>query len=157
MPIIMHSEHQTSEQAGYEVSDLNPSVVIYLLSAITLVAALSFVITIMVVRYFDESRRGAAYNREVPVTSGVGEIDQTPTVSYTLQRRPEQERETIYGPQREQIGSYGVLTDAQGVERARIPVERAMELLVQGAVEYRQEPTVALLGGGAAEADDTTE
>ena len=147
----MHNEHQTSEQAGYEVSDLNPSVVVYLLSAITLVAAVSFVITIMVVRYFDESRRGAAYNRETPVTAGIGEIDQTPQVPYTLQRRPEKEREEIYGPQREFISSYGVVTDAEGVERAHIPVEKAMELLVEGKVEYRQAPTVALLESAATE------
>lgn len=148
----MHNEHQTSEQAGYEVSDLNPSVVVYLLSAITLVAALSFVITIMLVRYFDESRRGAAYDRQAPVTAGVGEIDQTPKVPYTLQRRPEREREEIYGPQRERLGSYGVLTDAAGVERAHIPVEKAMELLIEGKVAYRQEATVALLEQDSLEA-----
>lgn len=148
----MHSEHQTSEQAGYEVSDLNPSVVIYLLSAIMLVAAISFVITIMVVRYFDESRRGAAYDREVPVTAGVGEVDQEPSVAYTLQRRPDREREEIYGPQREKLRSFGILTEAEGVERAHIPVETAMELLVEGKVAYRQEPTVALLSNGDEEA-----
>jgi len=146
MLIIMHSEHRTSEEAGYEVSDMNPSLIIYLLTAITLVAAASFIITIMVVRYFDDSRTGAAYGRTAPVTAGVGEISQEPAVSYLLQRNPIRERDEIYGPQKELIGSFGVATDSPGVERGHIPVEVAMELLAEGKAPYRQEPTAALLG-----------
>jgi len=154
MPITMHSEHRTSEEAGYEVSDMNPSIILYLLAAVTLVAAFAFIVIIVLMRYFDEARTGTSYGHTVPVTAGVGEFSQDPDVTYRIQRNPVRERDELYAPQKALVGSYGVITDAEGAARAHIPVEVAMELIAEGKAPYRQEPTIALLEDDAEETEE---
>lgn len=131
-----------SIKAGYETSDMKVNIIVGSLTALLVVLIAGVAICIVIMRGFDHANTPA-----VPPSALAGEVSQVPGEP-RLQQDPVLEKEQILGEARARLNGYGILSDEPGVERAHIPIERAMALVASGAVPYRQEPTDATVDAG---------
>lgn len=132
-----HPTHSADVQ-GYEESDMNFSLII---AAAIGLSILMFggVIAAMVVLRTIETR--PAMNTTAPSPLAV---DETWLVEGpTLQMDVRKDRDVEFAGEMARLNSYGKVSDVAGMQRAHVPVEVAMDLLLEKKVPYRQEPVVA--------------
>lgn len=144
----MHDHHhEPSVDAGYETSDMNVKVMVALMAVIAGLAVVSFFITILVIRYFDDARFPYGPVREASPL--VQEGMQRPDVPYRLQSDPIADRRKLFSAQQEQLEGYAITTQAIGYERGRVHIDNAIDWLVEGKAPYRQPVTNAQLDAPA--------
>jgi len=142
--VVMHHDNpahpERSIKEGYEISDMNSRIIVISLIGLLLLMWGACVVIVMVIRGFNESRQPlnttAASNL---ATAGVQVPDEPHLQGYYVV----DEREAIDAENLVNVTTYGVVSAEPGMERVRIPVDRAMTLLVEGKAPYRQAPTMA--------------
>lgn len=135
MPNLPHSE-----KAGYETSDVNTRVVFMFLSAVALLIFLGIMISLIVLRSL-EHRPATNQTEASPL---VGDPADAVRPGPNVQADPLSDRTRILDKAEARLHSYGLVSDEPGMERAHIPIERAMELVASGEAPYRQPVTEAL-------------
>lgn len=125
---------ETSINEGYEVSDMHPRIIVTSLIGLLILMFGACIVIVMIIRGFNQSRQPLdttpASNLATP---GV----QVPAEPH-LQNDPVADRIKIDEQNQHQVASYGVLSEEPGMERVHIPVDRAMALVAEGKVPYRQ-------------------
>ncbi|MBL7646951.1 MAG: hypothetical protein JNK74_12255 [Candidatus Hydrogenedentes bacterium] len=131
--------NEASIKEGYEVTDMHARIIVTAFIALMILMFGACVVIVMVIRGFNQSRQPLdttpASNLATP---GV----QVPAEPH-LQGDPVADRIKIDEQNQHQVASYGVLSAEPGMERVHIPVDRAMALVAEGKVPYRQTPQVA--------------
>ena len=142
----MHSaapkDMEKSVKEGYEVSDMNPKIIMISIAGLFFLLAGSCAVIVMVIRGFDTSRPALD---TTPVSPLATEGIQVPAKPH-LQLDPVADRIAIKAENQKKANSYGVVSEEPGMERVHIPVDRAMALVAEGKVPYRQEPAPAAEG-----------
>lgn len=136
---------EASIKEGYEVTDMNARIVVTSLSGLLILMFGACVVIIMVIRGFNQSRSPLD---TTPASSLATAGVQIPAEPH-LQMYPVEDRIKIDEENQTEVDSYGVLSEEPGMERVHIPVNRAMALLAEGKVPYRQAPQVAVEGAAA--------
>lgn len=140
----MHSPStQVSEESmheGYEVSDIHTGVISGCLAALAVIMISALFTIIIVIRGFDDSRPALNQSEKSPVRS----VDSFAPGSPPLQQDPVADKRAFVSEMLHKTEMYGWVSQDPGQERVQIPVSRAMELLAEGKVPYRQKPQVAL-------------
>lgn len=145
---VMHHDTpghpEVSIREGYEVTDMNPRIIVVSLIGLLVLMFGSCIVIVLVIRGFNQSIRPMNTTQASSlVTPGV----QVPTEPH-LQIDPVADRIKIDADNQNQVNSYGILSEEPGMERVHIPVDRAMTLVVEGKVPYRQPaPPVAAVPG----------
>ena len=75
-------------------------------------------------------------------------LDQVPPAPH-LQQYPREDADRYLKASAEHLTSYGVISEAQGMKTAHIPVDKAIDAVAAGKVAYRQKPTTATTTEGA--------
>lgn len=126
---------EASIKEGYEVSDMNTRIIVVSLIGLLALMWGACVIIVGVIKGFNESR---------------GPMDTTPasalaTPGVQIPEEPHlqginviDDRIKIDEANQLHVSTYGVVSQEPGMERVRIPVDRAMTLLAEGKVPYRQ-------------------
>lgn len=139
----MHNDaphnNEASIKEGYEVTDMHARIIVTSFIGLMILMFGACIVIVMVIRGFNQSRPALdttpASNLATP---GV----QVPAEPH-LQGDPVADRIKIDEANQHQVASYGVLSTEPGMERVHIPVDRAMALVAEGKVPYRQAPQVA--------------
>ena len=117
---------------GYEARDTSAIWVALAIALLALLVVVAFLVTRSVVRSLD--RRGAATQEEPhPMTQF-----RRPPATALLQAQPTAEYEAYQARQRELATTYGWIDAEQRI--VRLPVERAMELLLERGLPVRSGP-----------------
>lgn len=125
---------------GYEVTDANPGIILVMIAIVTMMAVAAFPIVLWLVAHWDTSGR-PAYNT-TPKSPVARPLDQVPPAPH-LQNFPRADADAYLNGSKAQLGSYGVVAEAEGMKHAHIPVEKAIELIANGKAAYRQQPVTA--------------
>jgi len=143
--MVMHNAdtnvNEASLKDGYEVSDINATIVVMFLFVLALMTAAGFIAIIIVLRGMDAA---VPEKVEHPMTQQMQA--RVEASGPKLQMNPPADRRELEAKQEARLHSYGILSDAETKRVAHIPIEKAMELVATGAVPYRQEPTQAKTG-----------
>lgn len=130
---------EASIKEGYEVTDMHARIIVTSFIALMILMFGACVVIVMVIRGFNQSRQPLDTTPASNLaTAGV----QVPAEPH-LQGDPVADRIKIDEQNQHQVASYGVLSAEPGMERVHIPVDRAMALVAEGKVPYRQTPQVA--------------
>ena len=141
----MHTTHSKpvnpeSMHDGYEVTDANSGIIVIMLTVVGMVGAAAFPIVLWLVSHWDTTGR-PAYNT-TPKSPVAKPLDQRPPVPH-LQNFPRADADAYLNASTEQLGSYGIIAEAEGLKSAHIPIEKAIDIIAQGKASYRQQPTIA--------------
>jgi hypothetical protein len=131
--------NETSIKEGYEVTDMHARIIVTSFVALMILMFGACVVIVMVIRGFNQSRQPLD---TTPASSLATAGVQVPAEPH-LQGDPVADRIKIDEQNQHQVASYGVLSAEPGMERVHIPVDRAMALVAEGKVPYRQIPQVA--------------
>lgn len=136
---VMHHDNpahpELSIKEGYEVSDMNTRIIVISLIGLLVLMWGACVVIVMVIRGFNESRGPLdATAASVLATPGV----QIPEAPHLQGTNAIQDRIDIDKANQLNVTSYGIVSQEPGMERVRIPVDRAMTLLAEGKAPYRQ-------------------
>ena len=151
----MHNDHN-SEEVGYEVTDLHPGIVVFFLGVLGFMVFGSVIAGIMILRGFDESRMPIGAASVSPLSYPDAQVPDGPH----LQGDPVKDKEEILAAGEAHLASYGWVAEDGEMKRAHIPIDRAIELVGKGEVQYRQKAAVAAVDDTAAEtvtSDDAVE
>jgi len=145
---VMHHEAprqpEKSLREGYEVTDMNTTVIKYFLVGLFVLLFGAVGAIIMVMRGFEESRPPLNPEAASPLATAGIQIPDKPH----LQQDPVGDRIAINAANDAQVNGYGVISGEAGMERAHIPVSLAMERVAGGKAPYRQEPVASQLPSG---------
>lgn len=137
-PAPQNSEASIKE--GYEVSDMHARIIVTSLIGLLVLMFGACIVIVMIIRGFNQSRQPLDTTPASDLaTAGV----QVPVEPH-LQGDPVADRIKIDEQNQHQVASFGVLSEEPGMERVHIPVDRAMALVAEGKVPYRQTPQVAV-------------
>lgn len=142
-PVNPESLHE-----GYEVSDMKVSAILAAFVAIGLLGAAAFPICLWVINDWDQGR--APYNTTL-VSPVAQPMDQVPPAPH-LQQYPREDAEAYLKEQHLKLESFGVVSQAEGMKTAHIPVEKAIDAVAEGKAPYRQRPVAATTATTAAPA-----
>jgi hypothetical protein len=137
----MH-DPKDSIKEGYEVTDMNIRLILISLAGLALMTITGFITIIIVMRGFEESRGPLNTGKASPLAAA---DSQRPPEGPILQQDPVADKVVVLEAAFAQLGSYGVVSDTPGHERMHIPIHRAVELVGEGTVPYRQAPVTAAL------------
>lgn len=129
-----------SVKEGYEVTDMNARLVMYFIAGLFILIFGSVLTIVVVLRGFDESRPSL---NTTPASALAPEGVQVPEKPH-LQLNPEDDLKALVETNTRPLGTYGMVSEEPGVERAHIPVEEAMKRVAAGEAPYRQEPAEAV-------------
>lgn len=140
---VMHHDAPGNPEAsireGYEITDMNARIIVTSLIALFILMFGACIVIVLVIRGFNQSRQ--------PLDTTPASAMATPAVQVPgephLQMDPVADRIKIDAENQGQVSSYGVLSEEPGMERVHIPVDKAMTLLAEGKIPYRQTPQVA--------------
>ena len=132
---------QDSIKEGYEVTDMNTTIITYFIIGLFVLMFGSAFAIIIIMRGFDESRAPLNTDAVSALATDGQQIPMTPH----LQIDPVADRIEIKTANAEQLVKYGTVSDDATMERAHIPVEEAMKRIADGEATYRQAPTAAQL------------
>ena len=132
---------------GYEVTDLKPGMIIMLLTVVGLMGAVAFPIVLWIVTHWDQTRSPYDVNPRSPVAQP---LDQVPALPH-LQQFPRRDALQHIAEAGAYLNSYGTVSESVGMKTAHIPIEKAIELVAEGKVAYRQQPVTATTAPAAAE------
>lgn len=136
---VMHHDNpahpELSIKEGYEISDMNSRIIVVSLIGLLILMWGACVVIVMVIRGFNESRG--------PLNTTAASSLATPGVQIPEEPHLQgfnviEDRKNIDKANQLHISTYGIVSEEPGMERVRIPVERAMALLAEGKVPYRQ-------------------
>lgn len=129
----MATSPPSSPSRGYETSDARPRALLYFFLILT--AALVFTALGMkwLFGHFANAQNAGAF-----VSSPFGNVRPLPS-GPRLQEAPQQDIQLYRESQRKLLDSYGWVDRRNGV--ARIPIDRAMELLLKQGLPTRQSPS----------------
>ena len=130
---------EASVKEGYEVTDMNTTLIGTFIIALFMMMFGAVLTIIVVLRGFEESR--PALN-DTPASALAVEGMQIPDEP-RLQMDPVKDMEKAFDENVRSIEGYGWISQEAGVERAHIPIEEAMKRVAEGDAPYRQEPTAA--------------
>ena len=130
-----------SIQEGYEVTDMNTTVIIWFLVGLFAMLFGSVAVILMVLRGFESSR--PALNSDTLSALATPEMQRPPMPH--LQDDPVADRKAIKKALAVEANGFGMVSEEGGVAIVHIPVDRAMEIVASGDVPYRQTPKTALL------------
>ena len=136
----MHDD-KDSVKAGYEVTDMNIRLILISLTGLALMTIGGFVSIIFVMRGFEASRTPLNPAQASPLSTPDAQLPTGPI----LQQDPVAEKEVILGAAEGRLSTYGVISDTPQLRRVHIPISRAIELVGEGRVPYRQEPVTAVI------------
>jgi hypothetical protein len=129
----------TPAGAQYEHTDIDPGIGYKFALWLTVAMVLSFGIVYGVFMFFDRQQRQAdVAAQKYPLAVGVERPNPTPF----LQTQPFQDISMLRGDEAKKLTSYGWVDKEGGV--TRIPVDRAMELMLQRGFPTRSEGGDAL-------------
>jgi hypothetical protein len=130
---------QDSVKEGYEVTDMNVTIISYFLAGLFVLMFGSVGAIVMVLRGFDESRPALNQEPVSPLATAGIQVPDGPL----LQMDPVSDRKAIEAKDVAHVTSYGIVSEDHGMARAHIPVDIAMERMAAGKGTYRQAPTAA--------------
>ena len=136
----MHNPKDSINE-GYEVTDMNVRIISLFIVGLFVLLFGAVGAIIMVMRGFEESRPALNTDPASPLATADAQIPDAPH----LQQYPVEDRKIINAENDAQVNGYGIVSQEQGMERAHIPVSRAMELVADGKAPYRQTPVSAQL------------
>jgi hypothetical protein len=129
-----HEYGPTPPGAQYEHTDIDPAIGYKFALWLAVAMVLSFGIVYGVFRFFDSQQREAnAAAQQFPLAAGVTRPNPTPF----LQTQPFKDIYSLRQDEAQKLTTYGWVDKAGGV--TRIPVERAMELMIQRGFQVRSE------------------
>lgn len=136
----MHKDYkhdpQLSISTGYEVSDINTRAIITFAIIVAIVGVLVLPITAMIIRTLQDTRPPESPR---PLSPLAGHIQHIP-LDTLLQTEPQEDARREVGAARAHLEIYGIVVDEPGEARAHIPIGRALELMAEGRLPYRQTP-----------------
>jgi hypothetical protein len=135
-PVNPESLHE-----GYEVSDMRIGAILAAFAAIAIMGAAAFPICLWVINDWDQGR--APYNTTL-VSPVAQPMDQVPPAPH-LQQYPREDAEAYLKAQHVKLESFGVVSQAEGLKTAHIPVDKAIDAVAEGKAPYRQRPVAATL------------
>ncbi len=130
---------EASIKEGYEVSDMHARIIVTSFIALMVLMFGACIVIVMIIRGFNQSRQPL---NTTPASNLVTPGVQVPVEPH-LQGDPVADRIKIDEQNQHQIATFGVVSEEPGMERVHIPVERAMSLVAEGKVPYRQTPQIA--------------
>ena len=140
------SEKPINEQSlaeGWETTDMKVKLVAVAFTGIAIMMFGACLIIILVMRGFDSSRTDLGTLEPSPV------YEVSPTVQGydgpLLQQDPRASRDAYLAESKVKLKTYELTNDQPGAERARIPVEEAMKMIVSGEAPYKREAQTALI------------
>lgn len=141
----MHTTHSKpvnpeSMHDGYEVTDANAGIIVMMLAIVAMMGAAAFPVVIWLVSHWDNTGR-PAYNT-TPKSPVAQPLDQVPPMPH-LQNFPRADADAYLNSSREHLASYGIISEAEGMKSAHVPIEKAIDIIAKGQAAYRQQPTVA--------------
>lgn len=140
----MHSPStKVSEESlheGYEVSDIHTGVISGCLVALAIIMISALFAIIIIMRGFDDGRAPMNDSEPSPLQTRDSFAPDAPH----LQQNPVADKRAFIANMNKNVEAYGWVSQEAGQERVHIPVSRAMALLAEGKVPYRQQPQVAL-------------
>ena len=136
---------QLSLTEGYELTDLNIRHIVYAAIVVGASVLLTVVLMLLLLRGLMDARTAADPGPASYVSDAMSEMPAGPH----LQTNPVVDRAEIIGQAEAHLRSYGILTETPAMKRAYVPIERAIELLLEGEAPYRQEPVDARLDADA--------
>lgn len=125
---------EASVKEGYEVSDMHARIIITSFIGLMVLMFGACIVIVMIIRGFNQSRQPLD---TTPASSLATAGVQVPTEPH-LQGDPVADRIKIDEQNQHQVASFGIVSEEPGMERVHIPVDRAMSLLAEGKVPYRQ-------------------
>ncbi len=125
-----------SLEAGYEVSDMNVRVIVVSLIGLAVMMIAGFVTIVLLMRGFDESDQTNIAGQSPPLSLAGAQTPDGPL----LQQDPVADKEVVLEAARARLDNYGPATESHGMH---IPIKRAMQLVAEGKVPYRQKPQSA--------------
>lgn len=131
---------EASIKEGYEVSDMHARIIVTSFIALMVLMFGACIVIVMIIRGFNQSRQPLD---TTPASSLATAGVQVPNEPH-LQGDPVADRIKIDEQNQHQVASFGIVSEEPGMERVHIPVDRAMSLLAEGKVPYRQAPQVAV-------------
>ncbi len=143
---------QRSLKEGYELSDINIRVVFIFLTSVALLTFLGIMAALIVLRGLEARPSINPIEVSPLAASQVAAGFDAPKI----QGNPRLERDLAIATAEARLHSYGMVSLEPEMERAHIPIDRAMELVASGKVPYRQPVTVALEEEEAVETSTTT-
>jgi hypothetical protein len=130
----------TPPDAHYEHTDIDPAIGYKFALWLTVAMVLSFGIVYGAFRFFDSQAKTANADPRYPMAAGLTRPAPTPS----LQTQPFKDIYTLREDEAKQLKSYGWVDKDGGV--ARIPVDRAMELLLQRGFPVRTDAAAPAAG-----------
>ncbi|HEV8523882.1 MAG TPA: hypothetical protein VGQ71_05235 [Terriglobales bacterium] len=121
---------------SYEHSDANLLTVVWFLLALTVAAIVIHLALAGMYRYF-QIREGKLEQAPTPYLRG----ERPPTPEPRLQPDPAADWQTFHASELQKLNSYGWVDQRAGI--ARIPIDRAMDLLVERGLPVQTQPEVA--------------
>ena len=134
----MHEAKGTGTE-GYETTDMKMSVIAIFLIGLGVMLTGGFVSMLLFVRALEGASRPAGMTL-APLLEAEGAAL---PIEPHLQQNPLAEKEAVLEAVQEHLEQYGIVIDEAEMQRAHIPIERAMELVAAGEAPYRQAPTTA--------------
>lgn len=123
---------------GYEVTDAKVSMIIVLMAVIGIMGAAAFPIILGLLADWEKHKPDVA-----TIVSPVAEpLDQVPPAPH-LQQYPLRDANAYLSATSTQLNTYGIVDQTHDVKTAHIPIEKAIEMVSQGKVPYRQQPVSA--------------
>jgi hypothetical protein len=136
---------ETPAGAQYEHTDIDPAIGYKFALWLTVAMVLSFGIVYGAFWFFERQERAASTTaQQFPLAAPQGEAARAerPRPTPALQNQPFMDIYTLRRGEAEKLNSYGWVDKDGGV--ARIPIDRAMELLLQRGLPVRPEARDAL-------------
>lgn len=141
----MHSgDNYNAEESikqGYEVTDLNATIIAFFLGALAFLCAGAIAVILIFQRGFDNSRPPLNQTARSPVADHM--TQRPPEGTALLQLDPVADKNKAFEEARAKLNGQGYVTQEEGAVRVHIPIETAMEMVAKGDVPYRQAPTAA--------------
>ncbi len=144
----MHNAHHDdtldaeSKSIGYEVRDLRPTLIYAFGAVIALLMFFSIIIVILFQRSLERKvtppATATAPTLVVPKTPRFAQAPQ-------LQQNPVQDKKKIIDAAQKHLERYGLSSTEAGVERAHIPIHKAIKAIADKKAPYRQAPKPAAL------------
>lgn len=123
----------SSEEAGHELSDTSFSVPVIFGVGVVILIVTSIIVVIGLLGYFETT---AAEQRNAAPASSVVDTQQLPA-GPLLQANPERDWNQMQETKEEILHSYGWVDKRN--ERVRIPIDQAMDLLLERGLPVREE------------------
>jgi hypothetical protein len=134
----IHPEDMRNPGVSYERSDANMRTVVWFLVALAAAAIVIHLGLVGMYRHL-QIREGRQEQAATPYLRG--ELPQTPEPR--LQRDPAADWQTFHASELRKLSSYGWVD--QGAGMVRIPIDRAMDLLVERGLPVQAQPTAGLV------------